>query len=135
MMKSTQSGDIDKLSPLMINLVPKKYLDYHSDSKLSENLLNNAKRLTTSPDLFWTDLGMIAGTKGYKGEKKKYGWLVDEVRETRKEQFKKQKAKDRRNWGMDFLGEAVPDDRFCDDIPIVYDNIEQVPFICKCRAE
>jgi Protein of unknown function (DUF229) len=83
----TKTGDLDRMSPIMINVVPKQFLDYHSDSKLTENFTTNSKKLTTSPDLFWTDLGLIGGKKGYNDENKKYGWLVDEVRKSRKEEY------------------------------------------------
>lgn len=135
LMKNTESGYLDKMSPILINMVPKGLLDYHSDSKLSENLLKNSKRLTTSPDLFWTDLGIIGGKKGYNGENKQYGWLVDEVRQSRKEEYKKQNVKDDRNWGMDLLGESVPDSRFCDDIPFFFEKNDknEIKILCKCK--
>jgi hypothetical protein len=65
-------------------------LDYHNESKLRENLNGNSFKLVTSPDLFWTDLGLIGGKRGYNDEKKNYGWLVEEVRQSRKEEYQKQ---------------------------------------------
>ena len=113
LIRNTPAGDLDRMMPILINIIPKKFMDYHSDSKLEENLLENSRRLTTSPDLFWTDLGLIGGKKGVKDDSKPYGWLVDEVRKSRSQDYVEQKVNDDKNWGYDLLGESVPKDRFC----------------------
>jgi hypothetical protein len=34
---------------------------------------------------------------------------------------------------MDLLGEVFPKDRFCEDIPFVYDDEKEIEHLCKCK--
>jgi hypothetical protein len=61
----------------MITAIPKSFYAAHPSETLEDNFVHNSKRLTTSVDMFWTDLGIIGGQKGFSEEAQPYGWLRD----------------------------------------------------------
>ena len=117
----------------MLTLIPKSFTDAHSDAGVKENFVRNAKRLTTSTDPFWTDLGIIGSNKGYNGESKPYGWLVKEVRKERTKEYQRTNSKDQRNWGYDLFGEKVSNERNCQDIPFFETMRDDLKFHCHCK--
>jgi hypothetical protein len=133
LIKLTDSGDLERHMPTMLTAIPKLFLHHHKSEKLEETFERNSKRLTTTMDPFWTDLGIIGGRTNPSGEKMPYGWLVNQVREERSKVYQENDPSEDRVVGIDLFGEEVPNEKFCEDIPFHPDYLKNMKFHCRCK--
>jgi phosphoglycerol transferase MdoB-like AlkP superfamily enzyme len=135
MFRETPEGDFDRHMPIMLTLIPKNFINAHKDTQLLDNFMHNSKRLTTSIDMFWTDLGIVGGRQNPEGESKPYGWLVKQVRQERSGIFSTGNPEYNQNLGYDLFNERVSDDRFCENIPFDGRLNGDISFHCHCKAK
>ena len=134
-MQWTLGGDYERHLPLMMTLYPKAWAEHHKEYKLKETLDYNRQRFSSSMDAFWTDLGIIGGTTDLEGNKKKYGWFTEKVREERKKIYKEVDSWDQKNWGKDVFAERLENTRSCRDLPFFMTYRLNRSTHCHCKLQ